>query len=89
MGKYTLKRSQRCDGSNAQGGGSKRRRKSQEKYEEKKVSVWRPTGAQGPHWGARTELRIRPVQLEPRGRHLGPILQQKFRLTNLGFLHPI
>ena len=23
------------------------------------------------------------------GRHLGPILQQKFRFANLGFLHPI
>ena len=48
--------------------------------EKKRSSVWRPTGAPGPHWGARTELHIRPVQLAPggaHGRHLGPVLQKK------------
>ena len=42
------------------------------KIEKKRSSVWRPTGAPGPHWGARTELHIRPVQLAPRGRPWAP-----------------
>ena len=95
MGKYTSKRSQRCDGSNAQEGGSNRKRKSQEKFEEKKVSVWRPTGAPGPHWGARTELRIRHVQLAPpwapHGLHSAAQIQiREFRVSTsyISFLTP-
>ena len=67
--KYTLKRSQRCDGSNAQEGGSNRRSKSQENLKKKGSSVWRPTGAAGPHWGARTVARH---TLAPRGRPWSP-----------------
>ena len=69
MRKYTSKRSQRCDGSNAQEGGSNRRRKSQEKIEGKRSSVWRSTGAPGPHWGARTVERH---TLAPWGRPWAP-----------------
>ena len=61
-------------------------------WRKKGSSVWRPTGAPGPHWGSRTEARTRPVTLAPWGRPWappGPRSAEKIKLVNLGFLHPI
>ena len=58
------------------------------KLKEKRSSVWRSTGAPGPHWGART---VAHHTLAPWGRPWvppGPHSAEKIKLTNLGFFTP-
>ena len=74
-GKYTSKRSQRCDGSNAQQGRSKERGRVKKNLK-KKGSVWRLTGAQehkrATHW-------------RPWGATEAPFCKKKINLRIQGF----
>ena len=87
MGKYTSKRSQRCDGRNAQGGGSNRRRKSQENLKKKRKFYLAPHRSPRGLTGAQEQKHAQ----DP-GRPWappGPRSAEKIKLANLGFLHPI
>ena len=72
MRKYTSKRSQRCDGSNAQDGGSNRRRKSQENRRKKREFCLAPHRSPGASLGRKNRIAHQTCTIGAWGRPWAP-----------------